>query len=346
MQNKKGGVNYMNIVTITEENKEAFESLIPDGYELLGRNQYALGAVDDADEENFAVGLLHFYLESGTSNGEEMNMAIVDWIYVDAKYRRQGYAAGLLGALNEKIDYVNASDSEDGISGIICDIPKVKDYDSLGDFLHSSGFISADVELPNAYFPLGEVLEKLNKNSKNVVPDNLKPLADISPVLLAAYLSKIDEIVDIYRDTSIDILDYDGQASTVSIDSETGEIDGAFLLKRVGIANMLETIFLYSKDKQLSNDMLVCSVLRGSKIYGPDQIIKVPGVAEGTAKLVSFLLPDLKLDIVRRFSFDIIDNDNENENNKNSKNSKVPKVPKVPKAPKVPKQSKAKEETL
>jgi GNAT superfamily N-acetyltransferase len=305
----------MNIVTISDENKEAFEPLIPDGYELLGRNQYALGAVDASGEENFAVGLLHFYLESGTSNGEEMNMAIVDWIYVDEKSRRQGYATGLLGALNEKIDYVNSSDSEDAISGIICDIPKVKDYDSLGDFLHSSGFIFTDVELPNAYFPLGEVLEKLNKNKKTTVlynTESLRPLSEISPILLATYLSKTDDIVDIYRDTSIDILDYDGQASTVSIDSETGELNGAFLLKRVGIANMLETIFLYAKDKQLSNNMLVCSVLRGNKIYGPDQIIKVPGVAEGTAKLVSFLLPDLKLDQVRRFSFDIIDYENEN----------------------------------
>lgn len=294
----------MNVVSITQKNREAFDFLIPEGYEILGRNQHAFGVTDDFEGQNCAVGILHFYLESGSSGGEDMNLAVIDWLFVDPRFHRKKVATLLVDELLHTIHEVNAGETGEGISGMICDLPDAGEYHALGAFYKNYGFEENAVGLPDAFFSLEELITNLKSDRGVVNSKNIKPLAEIDPLLLTLYLSKMENAGELHRALSIDLLDYEGQISMVSIGGE--ELDGVILVQKTGIAGILEPVYLSGKTKELCNDLTLSSVKAGSKIYAPDTEVKIQGLTESTVTIVNYLFPNGTQNSVRRYAYDIL----------------------------------------
>jgi GNAT superfamily N-acetyltransferase len=293
----------MDIVAITEQNADAFATLAPEGYALFGNDRHALGAVESSGDQNYAVGILNFNLQEGGSGDEDVNLAVVDWLFVDPRLRRQGVGTFLVNKVFEILYRVNASNTEQGIDGVLCDIPMDERYESLGAFLKGFGFGSGQVNLPEAYFTLRDFTEHPKLKRLKISSKNIKPLSKIEPVLLTMYLSGLEDQAALLGTLSIDADAYEKELSFVSVDA--GQLDGALLVRKSDLAGTIELLHLSGTKAKLCSELVFASIKAGETIYPPETPVAVRCITDQSANLLVNLFPDLTLSLVRRMTYDL-----------------------------------------
>jgi GNAT superfamily N-acetyltransferase len=292
----------MNIVAVTAQNAAAFAPLAPAGFDFIGEGRRALGAAAEIEGVTSAVGVLHFSLTEGAGEDTSLTLAVVDWLYVDPRFRRQGAGALLLDELFDLLYRLNAGDSGVFVDGILCDISLDDEYNVLCAFFEDFDFESGLVDLYDGQFTLRDFTGHGRLTRQNI-GGHIKPLGEIPAVFLTMYLSEKDGQEDVARILSPDPLEYDRTLSFVSLTE--GGLDGAFLVRRVGASGALEPLFLNGNSGKTCGD-LVCAAVRAAETsYPPETSVTVRCLSESSATLLSNLFPGISPALVRRVLYSL-----------------------------------------
>jgi GNAT superfamily N-acetyltransferase len=293
----------MNIVVVTEQNSSAFTPLAPDGFLLTERGRRSLGVVTDVGNKPCAVGLLTFSVREGADDEGDLNLAAIDWLYVDPRFRRQGAGALLVDELFTVLYNINAAETDAGVDGIFCDIPLGDPYDALCAFFEDLDFQSGLVDLFEGHFVLQDFTGHPKFKGQKVLSKNILPLAEIEPLLLSLYITKIEKQDGISRSISPDPDDYEKQLSFAALGKQ--QLDGVFLVGRAAGDGALEPLFLHGSDGKLCGDLVLASINAGAKIYPPETPVEVRCTTSSSSALLANFFPDIAPVLARRVLYDL-----------------------------------------
>ena len=125
----------MKLITITEEWKAYFSTLIPE--ELLckldQKERFAIGALEEEQGRQYSAGILLFRILESKYDSFLFPTLAVEWIYVDEPYRGRGIADAMMEKLSSILD-------RSGITLVKCEVPKEEQYDDLCAYLETWDF--------------------------------------------------------------------------------------------------------------------------------------------------------------------------------------------------------------
>jgi ribosomal protein S18 acetylase RimI-like enzyme len=239
----------MVVTTIAEENRAAFERLMPENLSVrLNREGwFGLGGIHTVDGENRAAGALVFNIEEGSNGDENLIAAQIQWLYVAEKFRRQGIAEALLLELFRVLEQAN-------IAHILCDIPMDAAYNELCAYLESWGFTVSltdvyEAELTAADFASHPAVQN-GGDGGGVIP-----LSKILDAHFRQYLHMMKRLPYVPDSLSAEIRGKDETVSCVC--QNNGAVEGALLVQRQ--ADVLEVMHF----RTINNNSPPCCVCSG-----------------------------------------------------------------------------------
>jgi GNAT superfamily N-acetyltransferase len=306
----------MNIVSVTKQNAAAFSALLPNEIDIDNEKSHTLGAVEEVDGRNSAVGILNFSVTEGSDGDTDITLAVIDWLYVDPRFRRQGAAALLLDELFDILYRVNAADDESSIDGILTDIPLSDEYDSLCDFFETFGFNLGLIDLFVGNFTLNDFTEHPKLKGHKASSMGILPLSEIDPILLPMYTLKAESETGIVHDLSPDADDYEKQLSFVSLNKQGGEeyqeLNGVFLVSRDASSGVLKPVYLHGVNSKLCLDLVLTSIaaaVSSKETFPPETPVEIQCVNDSSKVLLANLFPDISPGLSRRMVYDLADED-------------------------------------
>ena len=129
------------LITITEEWKEYFDTLIPEKVfcKLDQKERFAIGALEEEEGKQYIAGMLLFRVLESNHDNVVLPTLNIEWIYVEEAYRGRGIADAMMEKLSSILE-------RSGITIVTCEVSKEEPYDDLCAFLETWNFefVAAD----------------------------------------------------------------------------------------------------------------------------------------------------------------------------------------------------------